>query len=340
MSERAAAPMHLGRPQIWGWLFATPFAAMAAWFAQHGRIAAAGSAIAAALAWIAIAMVRPADRHRVARVAIIGAALTLVTTWFSAAVVAYAVTGDQIGGAWVTIWLVAAPNIGGLLALFRSVQTRAETSATLRELSELRIAALSAPLVEASVLVRESRNSAEALQGLTRMLRLAVGLRLLPREIDRATIWVLDPIRDRWGIYASTTIRRLEPRFWQDRLDTPAPGAGIVSSFAAGQALPAHPDCMASGDVLLIRSHLERHPWFKPNPEESRKSDGMAVALIRVDGEVKAALCLTSAGEVIPVTGLQAREVVDILEVWSHTFSTVIEILIRPEPNDVEHERQ
>jgi hypothetical protein len=339
MTDRAAA-MHLGRPQLWGWLFAAPFAATFTWFAQHGRVAAAGMSIAAALAWLTIAMVRPADRHRVRRVAILGAALTLFTTWFSAAVVAYAVTSDRIDDAWVTIWLVAAPNIGGLLALFRSVQTRAETSATLRELSELRISALSAPLVEASVRVRESRNSAEVIEGLTRMLRLAVGLRLLPREIDRATIWVLNPIKGQWRIYASTTMLRHEPQFLQDRLGAPAPAAGIVSSFAAGHAAPVHPDSIVLGDVFLIRSQLEKHPWFKPNPEESRKSDGMAVALIRVDGDVKAALCLTSASEVIPVAGNAAREVVDILEVWSHTFSTVIEILTRIGPNDVEQQRQ
>src|SRR5687767_14553242 len=96
-SRAAAAP--LGRPQLWGWLFAAPFASTFVWFAQHGRFAAAGASVAAAIAWLAIAMVRPADRHRVARVAIIGAVLTLFTTWFSAAVVAFAVTSDRIDSA-------------------------------------------------------------------------------------------------------------------------------------------------------------------------------------------------------------------------------------------------
>ena len=337
MTDRAAA-MHLGRPQLWGWLFAAPFAATFVWFAQHGRVAAAGMSFAAALAWLTIAMVRPADRHHVRRVAILGAALTLFTTWLSAAVVAYAVTSDRIDDAWVTIWLVAAPNIGGLLALFRSVQTRAETSATLRELSELRIAALSAPLVEASVLVRESRDKFEASSGLTRMLRLAVGLRLLPREIDRATVWVLNPARNEWSILASTTTLSSEATFLQPKLEQPTAGGGIVSNFASGHAVPEHSGCFASGDVLLIRSNVETHPWFRPNPAESRRSSGMAVALLRVKGEIQGALCLTSASEVIPIAGLQAREVVDILEVWSHTFSAVLEILIRRAPH-VEQER-
>jgi hypothetical protein len=332
MTDRAAA-MHLGRPQLWGWLFAAPFAATFVWFAQHGRIAASGMSVAAALAWLTIAMVRPADRHRVRRVAILGAALTLFTTWFSAAVVAYAVTSDRIDDSWVTIWLVAAPNIGGLLALFRSVQTRAETSATLRELSELRIAALSAPLVEASVQVRESKDKFEASSGLTRMLRLAVGLRLLPREIDRATVWVLNPARQEWSILASTTTLSSEAQFLQPKLDRPTPGGGIVSNFASGHQVPDQSGCFALGDVLLIRSNVEGHPWFRPNPAESRRSSGMAVALLRVKGEIQGALCLTSASEVIPVAGLEAREVVDILEVWSHTFSTVLEILIRRAPH-------
>ena len=326
MTERA---LPFGRPHVWGWLFAAPFVAAFGVFASNGRAGAAASAGGAALAWVASASVRKPHRHRVANVAVVGAVLTLLTTWLSSTVVAYAVAGDQpLEASWVTIWLIAAPNIGGLLALFRSVQTRAETSATLHELSQLRVSALSAPLIEAGVRVREAATLEEIVGGLTRLLRLAVGLRLLPREVDRASVWALDRANQEWFICASTRLAHIGASFRQPVIDTPKPGAGIVSNLATLAPSPRTSDLRA-GDVLLIRSDVNEHPWFRPNPSESRRSEGMASILIRVRGEVCGALCLTSASEVIAVDGTEAREVVDILEAWAQTFSDALELLYR-----------
>src|SRR5262245_47805872 len=234
MTAPAAAP--IGRPQLWGWLFAAPFVATFAYFASHGRGAAAVPSALAGLAWLASAMVRPADRHRVAKVAVVGAALTLATTWLSASVVAFAVTGDHVDHAFVTIWLVAAPNIGGLLALFRSVQTRAETSATLRELSGLRVSALSAPVLQVSAQTRFARTFDDVIIGLENMVQLAVGLRVLPEGVDRATVWAKDD--DRWFICASTSLSAGGQAFTQPVLSEGRTGAGFVSNFACGAPVP------------------------------------------------------------------------------------------------------
>jgi hypothetical protein len=322
MTDRSAA-MHLRRPQLWGWLFAAPFVATFVWFAQHGRIAASGMSVAAALAWLAIATVRPADRHRVRRVAIVGAVLTLVTTWFSAAVVAYAVTSDRITDAWVTIWLVAAPNIGGLLALFRSVQTRAETSATLLELSGLRVSALSAPVLQAGAQTRFAPDLDGVIIGLENMVQLVVGLRVLPEGVDRASVWALDD--EEWFICASTSLTAAGQAFRQKRVHEATRGAGFVANFAAGIQPPESiPDQIVRGDVLLVGAGINDHPWFAPNPAERRRSEGIAVVRLRVGDKIAGALCLTSPGPAIPVTGSRAEEVIDILTRWAQAFGIAL----------------
>ena len=320
-ADAAAAP--LGRPAIWGWLFAAPFVATFVYFARDGRIAAAGTSAAAAMTWLATSMVRPADRHRVKGVAIVGAALTLLTTWLSASVVAFAVTSDHIDHAFVTIWLVAAPNIGGLLALFRSVQTRAETSATLRELSGLRVSALSAPVLQVSAQTRFARTFDDVIIGLENMVQLAVGLRVLPDGVDRATVWAKDD--DTWFICASTSLTEGGQAFTQAVIAEPKKAAGFVANFAAGGRPPSEiPDQIVRGDVLLVGANVNDHPWFAPNPAEKRRSEGIAVVLLRVHGEVAGALCLTSPGPQIPVTGGRAEEVVDILTRWAQAFSIAL----------------
>lgn len=321
MSRRTfAGPF--ARPQIWGWLFAAPFVGTLVYFAREGRAVASVTSVAAGLAWLTSSMVRPADRHRVARVAVIGAALTLCTTWLSATVVAFAVAGDRLDHAWVTLWLVAAPNIGGLLALFRSVQTRAETSATLRELSGLRVSALSAPVLQVSAQTRFARTFDDVITGLENMVQLAVGLRVLPDGVDRATVWAKDD--EQWFICASTSLTERGQAFTQRVLDAPTVGAGFVANFAAGAVPPAIEQQIHRGDVLLVGRGVNQHPWFAVNPAEKRRSEGIAVVLLRVGGEVAGALCLTSPGPEIPVTGSRAEEVVDILTRWAQAFSIAL----------------
>ena len=335
MTERA---LPFGRPQVWGWLFASPFVIAFGVFASRGRAGAAAAAAGAAIAWMASAMVRRADRHRVRNVAVIGAALTLLTTWMSATVVAYAVAGDHpLHSSWVTIWLVAAPNIGGLLALFRSVQTRAETSATLHELSGLRVSALSAPLLQIGVQTRFARTVDDVIVGLENMIQLAVGLRVLPDGVDRASVWAKDD--DRWFICASTSLTARGQAFTQPVLGEPAAGAGIVANFAGDFSVPEIPGSVLYGDVLLVGSHVNDHPWFAANPAETRRSEGIAVVRLRRAGKVVGALCLTSAGPAIPVVGSRAEEVIDILTRWAQAFGIAIASLYAVrDARDTSHE--
>jgi hypothetical protein len=319
MVENAAL---FGQPRIWGWLFACPFAVAFVTFATASRPAAAATAGCAALAWMIAASVRPPDRHRVARAAITNAVLSLTTTWLSSTVVAFAVSGDTIDDGWVTIWLVAAPNIGGLLALFRSVQTRVETSATLRELSGLRVSALSAPVVQVGAQTHKVRSLDDVIANLEVMLQLAVGLRLLDEGVDRASVWALDD--DGWWICASTSLSASSQRFRQPVLDRTRDGAGMVANFAIGDPRPQR-DQIVRGDVLLVGKNVTQHPWFAPNPAEVRRSEGIAIVRLRHRGRVAGALCFTSrdqhsASQAIPVIGSRAEEIVDILTRWAQAF--------------------
>jgi hypothetical protein len=319
-TERTAIP--IGRPRVWGWLFATPFVIAFGIFARDGRMLAASVSGVAAFAWMVSAMIRPGDRHRVAFVAGVGVVLALFTTWLSSAVVAYAVTGDRHDDRWVTIWLIAAPNIGGLLALFRSVHTRAETSATLRELSELRVSALSAPVLQVGAQTRFARTFDDVVIGLENMVQLAVGLRVLPEGVDRATVWAIDD--DQWFICASTSLAVGGVAFTQPVLTEETPGAGIVANFGLGATPPAVRGQLVRGDVLLIGEGVNHHPWFAANPSEKRRSEGFAVVRLRSGGKVSGALCLTSPGLAIPVAGSRAEELVDILTGWAHAFGIAL----------------
>ena len=123
--------------------------------AWRGQQFAAAAAVPSAFAWLLFGAMPVADRHNVGRIAWLTAIVTLVVTWTTAMLgaVLYAAFAakDTSAQIWIPIMLLAATNVGGLLAVFRSSQTRTETSAALREVSDLRIAVLSAPVIEAAV---------------------------------------------------------------------------------------------------------------------------------------------------------------------------------------------
>ena len=137
------------QPRTWSWVVAVALAALALGLWLDGRQLAAATGAVTAVAWLLFGAVPHADRYTAARIAGLTAAATIVVTWTSAMLAAllYAtyVAGDASARVWIPITLLAATNFGGLLAVFRSAQTRTETSAALREVSELRIAVLSAP---------------------------------------------------------------------------------------------------------------------------------------------------------------------------------------------------
>jgi hypothetical protein len=177
-------------------------------------------------------------------------------------------------------------------------------------------------VLQVSAQTRFARTFDDVIIGLENMVQLAVGLRVLPDGVDRATVWAKDD--DRWFICASTSISAGGQAFTQPVLSEGRTGAGFVANFACGAAVPEREDQIVVGDVLLVGSSVNNHPWFASNPAEKRRSEGIAVVLLRVHGEVAGALCLTSPGPQIPVTGGRADEVVDILTRWAQAFSIAL----------------
>lgn len=182
-------PGWLVRPRSWSLGVSTTLLASGLALGWRGETLASISAVLSAIAWLAFGAMPVADRHNVTRIAGLTAIVTLGVTWTSAMLGAllYAAfaaknTSAQI---WIPIMLLAATNVGGLLAVFRSSQTRTETSAALREVSDLRIAVLSAPVIEAADRASRAKTFEDLTGALGSMLQLAVNLSLLPRAVDQ-----------------------------------------------------------------------------------------------------------------------------------------------------------
>lgn len=298
----------------------------AALLMAKGEHAAGVTSVVTGLAWLGFGAVPRANRHNAAAIAAVTAAASLVVTWTSAALGAllYAsfAAGDSSAKIWIPIMLLAATNLGGLLAVFRSAQTRTETSAALRELSDLRIAVLSAPVIEAADRARRASTVDELSVGYGSMLQLAVSLSLLPRAVDQASLWAKDPINGEWFICAATTPPR-EQGFRQRVIDRATPGAGVVANLAVATP-PPHAGTVHRDDVLLIAEAVRTHPWYVANPAQSHPAEGMAVVMLRRDREAIGALCFTWETRVIPTTGSRAEEMIDILQRWAHAFGIAL----------------
>ena len=320
----------LVRPRPWsfGVTLALLFGALGlVW--QNQRLAAT-AAMLSAIAWLLYGAMPVADRHSVGRIGWLTALATLAVTWTTAmlAAVLYAafVAHETSAQVWIPIMLLAATNVGGLLAVFRSSQTRTETRAALHEISDLRIAVLSAPVIEAADRASRARTFEELTASFSSMLQLAVSLSLLPRAVDRASLWALDEAHAEWFICAATTPQR--DQFRQRVVTTATAGAGIVANLAAGSAPPPLVNSVLQDDVYLISDDLHRHPWYRVNPERDRPAEGMAVVLLRRDRRPVGALCFTW-DSAVPTTGHRAQELIDILQRWAQAFGIGLSRLYR-----------
>jgi hypothetical protein len=320
------------RPKSWsvGVLILLTVAAVALWM-DHERLAGTAS-LGAGLAWLAFGSLPVADRHNATNIAAATAAVTLVVTWTSALlgalVYASYAAHEADAKVWIPIMLLAATNIGGLVAVFRSAQTRTETSAALREVSDLRIAVLSAPVVEAADRASRAKTIAELSESLGSMLQLAVNLSLLPRAIDQASLWALDEANGEWFICAATAPAPEQERFVQRTVTTETPGAGLVAHLAAGIAPPTRQNTALVGDVYLVGEGLGSHPWYLVNPN-GETAEGIAVVLLRRAHKPFGALCFTWASKVVPTTGSRASEMIDILQRWAQAFGVGLARLYR-----------
>ena len=322
----------LVRPRRWSLAVAVLLAVAELALEWRGQVLAAVAAVLSAIAWLSFGAMPVADRHNVTRIAWLTAIVTLTVTWTTAMLGAllYAAfaANNTSAQVWIPIMLLAATNVGGVLAVFRSSQTRTETSAALREVSDLRIAVLSAPVIEAADRASNARTLDELTASLRSMLQLAVNLSLLPRAIDQASLWALDELHGEWFICAASTTLP-EQQFRQKVVDKEATQAGVVANFAAGVPVPRLANSVHHGDVYLIGENLHAHPWYLVNPARDHPAEGMVVVLLRRRHRPIGALCFTWDTDVIPTTGNRAEEMIDILERWAQAFGIGLSRLYR-----------
>jgi hypothetical protein len=320
------------RPQAWSVVVAGLLLLAAIALGTRGMWLAVGASVASAVACLFFGVLPHAHRHNATRIAWLTAAASLTVTWTTAllgALLYAAFAADGAGASvWIPIWLLAATNVGGLLAVFRSAQTRTETSAALREVSDLRIAVLSAPVVEAAERARCAMTFIELSEGLGSMLQLAVNLSLLPRAVDQASLWALDDENGEWFICAATTPPH-QQSFRQRVVAEATPGAGMVANLASGADVPDLPGTRHDNDVYLVAENLHAHPWFAPNPMAKRPAEGIAVVLLRRKFKPIGALCFTWGTKVVPVEGSRAEEMIDILGRWAQAFGVGLSRLYR-----------
>ncbi|HEX6240497.1 MAG TPA: hypothetical protein VFZ61_06370 [Polyangiales bacterium] len=270
------------------------------------------------------------DRHSARSHAWTAVMQTLLVTWAAALAVAFAYD------AWASpearqkqdtfaLLLIIAPNVGGILALMRSVRTRSETGATLRELSQIRVSALSSPVIEEAVRALEAKDPVALVGSLARMLRLTVSLPLARELCDKASLWVRDDRRGVWFMLATSQLAIDDFELTMPIVKQATPGAGIVANLAVASP-PAHLDCRFEADVFLCGSTLQSHPWFVPHSQTT--SVGMVATLLRNESGVIGVLCLTTeSAKTVPVTGPEARELVDVMRFWAHSFTSAVRCL-------------
>jgi hypothetical protein len=304
----------------------------AVWLLGEGHDLAAATSLSSGIAWLWFGSLPRADRFNAARIAFLTAVASLFVTWttamFGALLYATYAANDSHARVWIPVALIAATNIGGLIAVFRSAQTRTETSAALREVSDLRIAVLSAPVIEAADRASRAKNLDELTASFSSMLQLAVNLSLLPRAVDQASLWALDEEAREWFICAATTPPR-QQQFRLAAVTTDTQNGGIVANLAAQLPVPELPNTIKDGDVYLVGEGLHQHPWYRVNPDRDHPAEGMAVVLLRREHEPFGALCFTWDSSVVPTTGSRANEMIDILKRWAQAFGVALARLYR-----------
>lgn len=311
---------------------------IAGWLHLVGPLCAGVCAVVVAgAALLALLTMRDPDRHSAGSQARIAVGFTLVFTWAVAAAIMFGFAEFASEEArkkqdLFALLLILVTNVGGFLALTRSVRTRSETAATLRELSALRVATLGTPIVEHCVSALEADTVEELIASVARMLRLAVSLPLTREVLDKAVLWVRDDGVGQWFILASSDLSGNDLTFTMRVVSQEAPGAGIVANLAVAELCDA-PDCFFERDVFVCRKGLPVHPWYLSNPGST--AQGMAAVLLRERGIPVGVLSLTTRlQDVLPVAGPNRSELIDIMRSWSHSFVVPVRRLRSLQPAD------
>jgi hypothetical protein len=288
---------------------------------------------------------REPDRHAVVKHAWLSFGATVGATWCTSmaivCVIAIVSPAELAKTGAIALVLLCGQTVGSFLALFRSSRTRSDTGATLRELSSVRVATLSTPVVEESVSAYRATDVGELLAIVARMLRLTVSLPLAREFLDKAVLWVRDDRAGVWFIAASSDFEGTDLPFTMPIVDRVTNGAGIVTNLAVAPP-PGHPGCLFDRDVFLCSGGLRQHPWYLPNAAST--ASGMAAVLLRDRGKTIGVLSLsTRKADLLPVAPPRSAELVDIMNLWSHSFLGPIRRLVlttAPHARDDESERR
>lgn len=294
----------------------------------------AASTLAALAFFLVLARSRDPDRHAVVKHAWFSFGATMGATWSTSIAIVCAIAvwwpAETAKTGAIALTLLCGQSVGSFLALFRSSRTRSDTGATLRELSSVRVATLSTPVIEESVSAYRAADVGELLAIVARMLRLTVSLPLAREFLDKAVLWVRDDRAGIWFIAASSDLDGTDLPFTMPIVDRATAGGGIVANLAVGRP-PGHPGCLFDRDVFLCSRGLREHPWYLPNAAST--ASGMAAVLLREPGDPGApgqdgrpgrtigVLSLsTRRDDLLPLAPPRSAELVDIMSFWSHSF--------------------
>jgi hypothetical protein len=280
------------------------------------------SSCAAIAFFVVLGRSRDPDKYAVVKHAWLSFGSSIGATWFTSIAIVSAISiwwpAETSKTGAIALTLLCGQSVGSLLALFRSSRTRSDTGATLRELSSVRVATLSTPVIEESVNAYRAADVGELLASIARMLRLTVSLPLAREFLDKAVLWVRDDRAGIWFIAASSDFEGSDLPFTMPIVDAVTAGAGIVANLAVA-APPGQSGCLFERDVFLCSVGLRGHPWYLPNAAST--ASGMAAVLLRDRGRAIGVLSLsTRRPGLLPITSPRSAELIDIMSFWSHSF--------------------
>ena len=227
-------------------------------------------------------------------------------------------------------WMLASGLVGGNIGLFRSTSTASASLAALRQNEALHgeVLALRRQLGGASDLstmaldASQSSSIEEILEIIASMVTTASDLPEKSDLVDAFTVWVRDRSKKEWRILSGRGISNASlEHFVQPVLEQQRDGAGLVANMAVTKT-----------PHVIVGAGASRHPWYSPDPDSSRKTEGMAAALVfGKNGEPCGALCLTSqdAGA-LPSASAESsdadlRRLEKVLLLWAGTFTLPIQ---------------
>jgi hypothetical protein len=280
------------------------------------------SSLAAIAFFVVLARSRDPDKYAVVKHAWLSFGSSIGATWCTSIAIVAAIDiwwpAETSKTGAIALTLLCGQSVGSLLALFRSSRTRSDTGATLRELSSVRVATLSTPVIEESVSAYRAADVGELLASVARMLRLTVSLPLAREFLDKAVLWVRDDRAGIWFIAASSDFEGADLPFTMPIVSEVTAGGGIVANLAVA-APPGQTGCLFDRDVFLCSAGLRGHPWYLPNAAST--ASGMAAVLLRDRGKTIGVLSLsTRRPGLLPLTPPRSAELIDIMSFWSHSF--------------------